>query len=565
MIKFLSSIDLKFKFNLFFLIILMLFAAILEMIGLSILPVIISQVISGETANNLIISNLFNYVNLEKNFSFFLLITIFFFFFKNLFLAFVYFYELKFVYKIRKFNAEKLFSYYLFLPFSEYTKKNSSEFIKNISIENHNGCSSIMYALVLVRESFVLIFIALFLLFSAPNITIFSLCFLLSFLSVWIFFIRKKIYKIGELSKKSRSKFYKNLNESFNSFKEIKIFSIENKVIKEFIKNFSFSEKYVLIDSYIGKLPRLILETIIVLLLFLILIFYFVDQSGTLQNSLDVLILLSIASLRLIPCFSTLSSSYLKMRFTKPALETVYREILSQNRNLRKKSSKNLNKNSKFNKFINLNLKNISFSYDDSEKVIKNFTLEINQGDKILIQGESGSGKTTLINLISGLLKPTEGKILINNVDENETLGKINIGYVSQNIYLIDDSIENNIKFNSDLDDANVLDEVIDVCKISSFLDAYKRKEYNVGEAGSMLSGGQRQRIALARALYNKPDLLILDEGTNGIDIEMEKEILNNIINKNRYLTLIFISHRKNNYTIFNKNILVEKNKIKIS
>jgi len=144
-------------------------------------------------------------------------------------------------------------------------------------------------------------------------------------------------------------------------------------------------------------------------------------------------------------------------------------------------------------------------------------------------------------------------------------LGKINIGYVSQNIYLIDDSIENNIKFNSDLDDPNVLDEVIDVCKISSFLDVYKGKEYNVGEAGSMLSGGQRQRIALARALYNKPDLLILDEGTNGIDIEMEKEILNKIINKNRYLTLIFISHRKNNYTIFNKNILVEKNKIKIS
>ena len=223
MIKFLKTIEPKYKLSLILLLILMFFAAILEMVGLSILPIIISQVVSGEINNNYLFANLSNYFEIQKNFKIFLIITIVFFVLKNFFLGIVYYLELKFVYNIRKYNAERLFSHYLYLPFSEFTKKNSSEFIKNISIENHNGCSSIMYALVLIRESLVVSFIFFLLLFTAPEITAFTSLFLLIFFIIWVLFIRKRIYKIGEISKESRSKFYKNLNESFNSFKEIKL------------------------------------------------------------------------------------------------------------------------------------------------------------------------------------------------------------------------------------------------------------------------------------------------------------------------------------------------------
>jgi ABC-type bacteriocin/lantibiotic exporter with double-glycine peptidase domain len=417
-----------------------------------------------------------------------------------------------------------------------------------------------MYALVLIRESLVVSFIFFLLLFTAPEITAFTSLFLLIFFMIWVLFIRKRIYKIGEISKESRSKFYKNLNESFNSFKEIKIFSIESKVIKEFIKNFSLSEKHVLTESFIGKLPRLILETIVILLMSIILVFYFVDQSGKIQNNLGTIILLSIAVIRLIPSFSTLSSSFLKMRFTKPALEAIYKERLDQ-----KIIPKNeVERNFKFKKIEKLRLDNISFSYDEKNNIIQNLNLEIKKGDKILIQGESGLGKTTLINLISGLLKPSKGKILLNDCDEEQLLGNINIGYVSQNVYLIDESIENNIKFNSNVNDENILNEVINICKVSSFLNKTRNQKFIVGEAGSMLSGGQRQRIALARALYNEPDLLILDEGTSGIDPQMEKEILNQIINKNKDMILIVISHRKIEESAFSKKILIKKDNIQV-
>ena len=198
-----------------------------------------------------------------------------------------------------------------------------------------------MYALVLIRESLVVSFIFLLLLFSAPEITTISSSFLIIFFIIWVFFIRKRIYKIGEISKQSRTKFYKNLNESFNSFKEIKIFSIESKVIKEFVKNFSSSEKHILTESFVGKLPRLILETLVILLMSIILFLYFLNQSGDFQNQLGKIILLSIAVIRLIPSFSTLSSSFLKMRFTKPALEAIHKEIESQKFIPQNKTNKN--------------------------------------------------------------------------------------------------------------------------------------------------------------------------------------------------------------------------------
>ena len=114
------------------------------------------------------------------------------------------------------------------------------------------------------------------------------------------------------------------------------------------------------------------------------------------------------------------------------------------------------------------------------------------------------------------------------------------------------------------VNDENILNEVINICKVSSFLNTTRNQKFIVGEAGSMLSGGQRQRIALARALYNKPDLLILDEGTSGIDPQMEKQILNQIINKNKNMILIVISHRKIEESIFNKKILIKKDNIQV-
>ena len=560
MFKFLKIIELKFKFNLFFLLILMSFAALLEMVGLSILPVIISQVISDQSISNFIFFDISEYIDLDENFSTLLYGVIFFYLIKNIFLSAVYYFELKFIYDLRKYNSKNLFSYYIFLPFSEFTKKNSSEFIKNISIENHNACTCLMLALNLLRESLVVLFIFILLFISSSETTIYAIFFLVLFFLIWILGIKKKIYEIGKLSQSSRGKFIKNLNESFNSFKEIKIFSTEKKIIKEFIKNFSNSEKYILIESFIAKLPRLILETLVIVLLFSILAIYFFDGKNNFNNNLNVIILFSIAIVRLIPSFSTLSSSFLKMRFLKPALEVIYNEKMR----LKKIEKKLPIKNSKFENINKLSLDNVSFSYDQKNQIIKDFNLEIHKGDKILIQGESGSGKTTLINLICGLLEPTKGKILLNESRYKKILGNINIGYVSQNIYLIDDSIEENIKFNSDRDDEATFSEVIKICKISEFLDKTRNEKSGVGEAGSKLSGGQRQRIALARALYNKPDILILDEGTSGIDQAMEKIILNDINKFNKNLILMFISHRNIDQSFFNKRILVEKNTIKI-
>jgi ABC-type bacteriocin/lantibiotic exporter with double-glycine peptidase domain len=199
---------------------------------------------------------------------------------------------------------------------------------------------------------------------------------------------------------------------------------------------------------------------------------------------------------------------------------------------------------------------------------LSNTNLIINRGDKIGIYGESGSGKSTVVDLIIGLLDPTNGKILVDGKDikKNKKQWFKIIGYVPQNIFLNDDDIKSNITF---YDTKNNIDfkkynEVIKIAQLEALiLDENSKDNHNVGERGMQLSGGQRQRIGLARSLYKKSEILIFDEPTNALDEKNETNFLNSIFSLKSNNTIIIISHKKNTlkkcnriFTIKNKKIL---------
>jgi ABC-type bacteriocin/lantibiotic exporter with double-glycine peptidase domain len=196
---------------------------------------------------------------------------------------------------------------------------------------------------------------------------------------------------------------------------------------------------------------------------------------------------------------------------------------------------------------------------------LNDISFKINSGYRVGIVGKTGSGKTTLINLISGLLSPSKGKIKINYSKEfNPAKTKLNIGYVSQSVYLSDDSIINNIALSDKISKKNIdfINKILEMLDLIGFTKKYER--LSLGERGARISGGQIQRIGVARALYRSPSLLVLDEATSALDEKTENKIIKYLLNEFKKKIIIFCTHKKKLLNYCNKIIEVKNNKIKI-
>ena len=249
------------------------------------------------------------------------------------------------------------------------------------------------------------------------------------------------------------------------------------------------------------------------------------------------------------PAIQRIYSNYSKITYITPALDKLYQDIKSLDV---KKISENQNILDLKNNII---LKNVSFIYPkSSRKALNNINLSIPFKSRIGLIGTTGCGKTTLVDIILGLLKPTEGKL---EIDGKDILNEISLrkwqralGYVPQNIYLADDTIAANIAFGLDKNkvDQSKVEAVSKIANLHNFVANELPEKYQtfVGERGVRLSGGQLQRIGIARALYNNPSVLILDEATSALDLETEKAVMDAINNLNKNVTIVIIAHRLN-------------------
>jgi ABC-type bacteriocin/lantibiotic exporter with double-glycine peptidase domain len=197
--------------------------------------------------------------------------------------------------------------------------------------------------------------------------------------------------------------------------------------------------------------------------------------------------------------------------------------------------------------------------------ILNQFSFDIAKGDKIAIKGQTGTGKSTLINIILGLLKPSEGRVLIDDVlinSENIKNWQKNIAIVPQTVFLNDATILENIAIGLDINDIDQkkVESSAKIAQIDTFIKSLPNKYYEkVAERGVRLSGGQRQRVGIARALYRDAKVIILDEPTNALDIETEKLVIDSISQFNKDITLILISHSDTSLKYFDKIIDLDK------
>ena len=379
--------------------------------------------------------------------------------------------------------------------------------------------------------------------------------------------IKNKIIKIeGTVLARARKEQTEIIQETLGSKKDILLMNNQNIYLKKFsdiTTKAEFSEKKI--DTALQS-PKFIVEGSFIIILGIIAYFLKVNFN---IDPLPQLSSIALGLQKLLPASFLIYSSYIGLKYRFKISDNIIKLIKNTPQDIINFENSNFEKLD----FKQIVLRNISYFYPGSNnKVLKNASLKISKGDTIGIIGETGSGKSTLIDLIMGFIKPQDGEVLINEIDISKSINedtlikwRKSIAHVPQEPFLINASIIENIAYGEKIAEID-FQKAIDCCKaasINKFINNTEKKMYTlVGERGINLSGGQVQRIAIARALYKNAQILILDEATSALDIKTENEIVQNLKNYHRKITIISISHRLSTISSYDRLIRISEGTI---
>lgn len=455
--------------------------------------------------------------------------------------------------------SKKLITKHIKMPYENYFDKKSSEVLRNIMLDAVNFVHGILIPIIYLSTEFLIIAgITILLIYQIGFITSLVIIFLILFGILYVKFTKKIIKNLGDQRFVLDEKIINSSNEAFSGIREIKVNKIENIFLSSFYSLFDKNARVLSKYYTFQNLPRLAIELLLVFSLSLAMLFL-IQKNLEFSKIISLLSLLAVAAIRLIPSTSKIMTSQQNIRFNYNSIYSIFNE-LTENKFSDNKKKKVIN----FEKLIEL--KNINFSYyRNKNKILNNLNINIRNGDRIGIIGKTGSGKSTLVDLISGLLPRYDGKIVIDGkiFDQSKFMWGKNLGYVSQNPYLFNDTIKFNISFDNEIENH---DEIYKILNIVEALQFIKKLENGintvVGEKAVNFSGGQIQRIGIARSLFLKPQLLILDEAFSAIDNSTESKIVKNIFNNFSEMTIINIAHKGKSINSCNKIYDLSKNKL---
>ena len=465
---------------------------------------------------------------------------------KSVYLIFLSFYQNKFTSVLSSNLSNKLFKNYLYKDYAFHIKRNSSELIKNLQVEITNFSNFLISIISLITESTLAFSVIITLFFIEPLATLIVL--LLFGLSSFMFyqFTKNITTEWGKVREQIDSKSSKIVIEGLSGIKEVILLGKQS-FFKNQLENMNSSKASMNSKALtLRQIPRYFLELLSVFSL-IIFVFIMLIQSKNVDNVIVTLGIFVAATFRILPSINRILGSLQNIKYYQSSIDVLYKEFefINKKKDFFKRDIIRLTPN----KSIDIN--QLCFIYPQTKKIIlDNVTLKLQTGTTAGIIGVSGSGKSTLINIIVGLLKPSSGEILIDdnsNIQNNLDSWQNAIGYVSQDVFLSDQSILMNIAFGIKHEsiDYKLIDKVLEQAKLSELIltlpEGYHTK---VGERGVQLSGGQRQRIGIARALYRRPSILVLDEATSSLDVKTEEEIMMSVDNLKGQMTIIIVTHR---------------------
>ena len=562
MTNILDIFDRKDKLKLFFLLLLFIVSGIIEVLGIASVAPFIALLTKPEYLINnalyLSITNAYQLTNLDATVLMGSLVIILF-ATSNIVTAYTLWKTVSFTALQQHKISMVLMTKYLYQPYEFYTKNSSSYISKNILHETGVVCDLVILpSLQFISKCAVVLSVSIFLLYINYQIFIGTIL-ILAIIYILIYSkVKEMLLSYGENKVLMNKDKYKYVNDAFTDIKNIKFYSAEQSYLNLFSNPTKQFAELTAKSTLLSVLPRYILEVIAFGGIFTVLV-YFLSKDYNLIAQSPVIGVFIIAAYRALPLLQQIYQNFAIYKFNSPVVEII--------KNIYDLPVKKNIDTTEVNFSNNIILEDISFSYDD-KKILSNINLEIKKSNIIAIVGESGLGKTTLIDIILGFHLKFNGKIFIDGVllnNENLISLRKKIGYVSQDMSLTNMSLENNVAFGikkSDID-YDMLTEILTVVELDHFVASLDHKyESILAERGMNISGGQKQRILLARALYRKPEILILDETTSSFNEELENKIIGNIKKYLPDITVVLITHRLSSLKYCNNVFRLSKNKI---
>jgi ABC-type multidrug transport system fused ATPase/permease subunit len=437
----------------------------------------------------------------------------------------------------------------LHLPYESHLTINSSETISAITNKANGLIGNALFpALTILSSAVIMIMIMTMIIFISPQATIGALCvfgFLYFIISV---FTKSYLSKQGEIINLEYTNVVKALQEGLGSIRDV-IIDHTQFLYVDIYKKAEFPLRRALANvAIVSSTPRFVVEAVAMVLI-ACLAYLSTNENAALGKGIPILGAFALATQRMLPLLQQSYASWASIKGGQAMVSSAL-EVLRLPKGL------NLDVASKNTRIIfhkNLQLNNVSFRYvGSSSNVLSNINITIQKGGFIGIVGATGCGKSTLMDIIMGLLSPTDGYILVDGerLDSSNKRGwQDKIAHVPQSIFLMDATIAENIALSVE---KNTIDmkRVVEAAEKAQLLEAINCMSSKfrtvVGERGVRLSGGQRQRIGIARALYKEAEVLIFDEATSALDEFTEDSVMRALESIRHGLTVIIVSHRKN-------------------
>jgi ATP-binding cassette subfamily C protein len=460
--------------------------------------------------------------------------------------------------------SARLLEGYLSMPFAYHLRRNSAEIIRNSSDTVTQVIASVWVpGVTLASESFVIIALLAVMVTASPLAVGLAALLFAPLLLVVAKVIQPRLALLGRRSQAATATGYQWLQQSLGGLRDVLVFGREEFFTRSFTASRAELSRTMFLRNVLVDIPRVALETVAVLLIVAFLAVSVLSDS-TVQSTLPVLGLFGYAMLRLMPSLNRVVMYVNHLRFGSAAVDILYDELVE----LESASRPRETGLEPLPFAREIKLEGVSFEYDaGAAAVLCDVNLSIRKGESVGIVGPTGGGKTTLIDVIAGLLRPSEGRVLVDGVDVSMAASRWQrqLGVVPQTLFLLDDTLRRNIAFG--LDEQNIDDGAVAaaarMAQLEEFVAALPEGlETVVGERGVRLSGGQRQRVAIARALYSNPEVLIFDEGTSALDTATEEEVVRALGQLRGQRTMITVAHRLTTVRECHRILLMESGRL---
>ncbi len=470
---------------------------------------------------------------------------------KNIYLMWETNVRVKFVYNCMFGVQKRLFSDYLRRPYEYYLSINSGEVLRIINNDTKEAFLLLETLLIFFTEIIVVVMLVLTVFIISPEITIMMAVVVAGTMVVILKFVRPTVQKAGRVYQDGLAKMSKWTLQGIQGIKDLKIAQKENYFEESFgdcgadyIQSVKKYTKWV-------QMPRFLIEAVSMSMFFIgaAVVIYI---NNDINSLIPVISAIAMAAIRLLPATSRISTQITDLAYREPMLDKMLENLKSIRNDIYEKGDKTSGKSGRMIGELKhtISADHICYRYPGTDTfVLKDATFEIEKGTSIGIVGVSGAGKTTMVDVILGLLSPESGVINVDgvNIEEDRRGWLSQVGYIPQNIFLLDDTIRQNVAFGVEV--SSIDDEGVWYALKEAALEKFVRNlpdglDTTLGERGVRLSGGQRQRIGIARALYEKPSVLIFDEATSALDGETEMVIMESLKRLQRSKTMIIIAHR---------------------